>query len=169
VEEIQQNINSYLEIINSIYQDLLIEYLDKYFSMVCILQNDNGEIGYDKVEGNNNMKEKIINILYNIWESDTEDKQSLLNDITANVNNGGKGVETLIDWCISDYDKAKEEYATAHNMTEDEMNEFIDSQFGNLDFLGRKDIDRAWDICNWLLDYINGNMDEETILSLIGE
>lgn len=47
VEEIQDNINTYLEIINGIYQDLIIEYID-YNSIICISKGLNGEIGYNK-------------------------------------------------------------------------------------------------------------------------
>lgn len=48
VEEIQKDINMYLEIINGIYQDLIIEYLDKN-SVVVVVKNENGEILYDKI------------------------------------------------------------------------------------------------------------------------
>lgn len=48
VEEIQRDINDYLEIINGIYQDLITEYIDNN-SVVCVIRDKNGEIGYDKV------------------------------------------------------------------------------------------------------------------------
>lgn len=48
VEEIQRDINDYLEIINGIYQDLITEYIDNN-SIVCVIRDSNGEIGYDKV------------------------------------------------------------------------------------------------------------------------
>lgn len=48
VEEIQRDINDYLEIINGIYQDLITEYIDNN-SIVCVIRDKNGEIGYDKV------------------------------------------------------------------------------------------------------------------------
>lgn len=48
VEEIQRYINDYLEIINGIYQDLITEYIDNN-SIVCVIRDINGEIGYDKV------------------------------------------------------------------------------------------------------------------------
>lgn len=48
VESIQHNINMYLEIINGIYQDLIIEYLDKN-SVIIVVENGSGEILYDKV------------------------------------------------------------------------------------------------------------------------
>ena len=48
VEEIQRYINDYLEIINGIYQDLITEYIDNN-SVVCVIRDKNGEIGYDKV------------------------------------------------------------------------------------------------------------------------
>ena len=48
VEEIQRDINDYLEVINGIYQDLLTEYIDNN-SIVCVIRDENGDIGYDKV------------------------------------------------------------------------------------------------------------------------
>lgn len=48
VEEIKEIIDIYLEIINGIYQDLLIEYIDNN-SIICVIKDSNGEIGYDKV------------------------------------------------------------------------------------------------------------------------
>ena len=48
VEEIQRDIDIYLEIINGIYQDLITEYIDEN-SVVGVFQDINGEIGYDKV------------------------------------------------------------------------------------------------------------------------
>lgn len=48
VEEIKEIIDIYLEIINGIYQDLLIEYIDNN-SIICVIQDINGEIGYDKI------------------------------------------------------------------------------------------------------------------------
>ena len=48
VEEIQRDINDYLEIINGIYQDLITEYIYNN-SIVCVIRDKNGEIGYDKV------------------------------------------------------------------------------------------------------------------------
>lgn len=48
VEEISRDINDYLEVINGIYQDLITEYIDNN-SVVCVIRDNNGEIGYDKV------------------------------------------------------------------------------------------------------------------------
>lgn len=48
VEEIQRDIDIYLEIINGIYQDLITEYIDEN-SVVGVFQDINGEIGYDKI------------------------------------------------------------------------------------------------------------------------
>ena len=55
VEEIQRDINDYLEIINGIYQDLITEYIDNN-SVVCVIRDKNGEIGYDKVGDDLNEK-----------------------------------------------------------------------------------------------------------------
>ena len=50
VEEIQRDINIYLEIINGIYQDLMTEYIDDS-SVVGVFRDINGEIVYDKIGG----------------------------------------------------------------------------------------------------------------------
>lgn len=55
VEEIQRDIDIYLEIINGIYQDLITEYIDEN-SVVGVFQDINGEIGYDKVGDDKNEK-----------------------------------------------------------------------------------------------------------------
>lgn len=48
VEEIQRNINVYLEVINGIYQDLLTEYIDNK-DILCVVKDEFGKIGYDIV------------------------------------------------------------------------------------------------------------------------
>ena len=55
VEEIKEIIDIYLEIINGIYQDLLIEYIDDN-SIICVIKDSNGEIGYDKIGDDKNEK-----------------------------------------------------------------------------------------------------------------
>lgn len=55
VEEIQRDIDIYLEIINGIYQDLITEYIDEN-SVVGVFQDINGEIGYDKIGDDKNEK-----------------------------------------------------------------------------------------------------------------
>lgn len=55
VEEIQRDINDYLEVINGIYQDLIIEYINKN-SIICVIRDKNGNIGYDKVGDEENEK-----------------------------------------------------------------------------------------------------------------
>lgn len=55
VEEIQRDIDIYLEIINGIYQDLITEYIYEN-SVVGVFQDINGEIGYDKVGDDKNEK-----------------------------------------------------------------------------------------------------------------
>lgn len=47
VEEIQRDINDYLEVINGIYQDLLTEYIYSN-SFIYVFEDDNGKFGYDK-------------------------------------------------------------------------------------------------------------------------
>lgn len=48
VEEIQEEINIYLDIINGIYQDLIGEYFDRDCE-INVSQDLFGEIGYDKI------------------------------------------------------------------------------------------------------------------------
>ena len=55
VEEIQRDIDIYLEIINGIYQDLITEYIDEN-SVVGVIRDLNGEIGYDKLGDDKNEK-----------------------------------------------------------------------------------------------------------------
>lgn len=55
VEEMQRDIDIYLEIINGIYQDLITEYIDEN-SVVGVFQDINGEIGYDKIGDDKNEK-----------------------------------------------------------------------------------------------------------------
>lgn len=55
VEEIKEIIDIYLEIINGIYQDLLIEYIDNN-SIICVIKDSNGDIGYDKLGDDINEK-----------------------------------------------------------------------------------------------------------------
>lgn len=47
VEEIQRDINDYLEVINGIYQDLLTEYIYSN-SIIYVFEEDNEKLGYDK-------------------------------------------------------------------------------------------------------------------------
>lgn len=47
VEEIQRDINDYLEVINGIYQDLLTEYIYSS-SIIYVFEEDNEKLGYDK-------------------------------------------------------------------------------------------------------------------------
>lgn len=46
VENIQYNIDEYLQVINGIYQDLIIEYIDKDTTIIVV--ESMGQIGYDK-------------------------------------------------------------------------------------------------------------------------
>ena len=48
VEEIKEITDIYLEIINGIYQDLLIEYMNND-DKICVVKDFNGKIGYDKI------------------------------------------------------------------------------------------------------------------------
>lgn len=53
VENIQHNMNMYLEIINGIYQDLLIEYIDKD-TKIFVAEDSYGELGYNKIGDEDN-------------------------------------------------------------------------------------------------------------------
>ena len=53
VENIQHNMNMYLEIINGIYQDLIIEYIDKN-TKIFVVEDSYGELGYDKIGDEDN-------------------------------------------------------------------------------------------------------------------
>ena len=48
VENIQHNMNMYLEVINGIYQDLIIEYIDKD-TKIFVAEDSYGELGYNKI------------------------------------------------------------------------------------------------------------------------
>lgn len=49
VEKIQFTMNTYLDIINGIYQDIITEYID-YNSIICVFKsNFSGEVGYSKI------------------------------------------------------------------------------------------------------------------------
>ena len=53
VENIQHNMNMYLEIINGIYQDLIIEYIDKN-TKIFVAEDSYVELGYDKIGDEDN-------------------------------------------------------------------------------------------------------------------
>lgn len=53
VENIQHNMNMYLEIINGIYQDLIIEYIDKD-TKIFVAEDSYGELGYNKIGDEDN-------------------------------------------------------------------------------------------------------------------
>ena len=48
IENIQHNMNMYLEVINGIYQDLITEYLNKD-TKIFVAEDSYGELGYDKI------------------------------------------------------------------------------------------------------------------------
>lgn len=53
VENIQHNMNMYLEVINGIYQDLIIEYIDKD-TKIFVAEDSYGELGYNKIGDEDN-------------------------------------------------------------------------------------------------------------------
>ena len=56
--------------------------------------------------GENSMKELLIERLYDFWNKTDDDKETLLKEITQNVNDGISGAETIMIWLennIKDY------------------------------------------------------------------
>lgn len=120
------------------------------------------------------IKEIIIKKLYDFWNKTDDNKEKLLEEITQNINDGEKGIIVLLDWCRNDYDMIREQYRIKHNLTEDEMYEIMDDNLGTYDFMYDEIpyvsyLDDIWDLCNWYLDYINGDMSEKDLLNLIKE
>lgn len=118
------------------------------------------------------MKELLIKKLYDFWSIIDDDKKKLLEEITQNINDGKNGAETLLDWCRNDYDMIKEQYQKKHNLTEEEMEKIIEDNCGSYNFMYNEipyvsDLDDIWDLCNWYLDYLNGDITDEELLNLI--
>ena len=67
------------------------------------------------------MKELLIERLYDFWSKTDDDKETLLKEITQNVNGGISGAEVLLDWCRNDYDMIKEQYQKLYNILESEI------------------------------------------------
>lgn len=63
-------------------------------------------------------------------------------EIKSALNNGKDGAEELLDWCRDEYDQQEQ------NVENEEL-------------------DGIWDICNWYLDFLNGDKTQEDLLSLI--
>lgn len=118
------------------------------------------------------IKEIIIKKLYDFWNKTDDNKEKLLEEIKQNINDGEEGIIVLLDWCRNDYDMIKEQYRIKHNLTEDEMYKIMDDNLGTYDFMYDEIpyvsyLDDIWDLCNWYLDYINGDMSEKDLLNLI--
>lgn len=118
------------------------------------------------------IKEIIIKKLYDFWNKTDDNKEKLLEEITQNINDREEGIIVLLDWCRNDYDMIREQYRIKHNLTEDEMYEIMDDNLGTYDFMYDEIpyvsyLDDIWDLCNWYLDYINGDMSEKDLLNLI--
>ena len=118
------------------------------------------------------IKEIIIKKLYDFWNKTDDNKEKLLEEITQNINNGEEGIETLLDWCRNDYDMVREQYQVKHNLTEEEVEKIMDDNLGTYDFMYDEIpyvsyLDEIWDLCNWYLDYVNGDMTEKELLNLI--
>lgn len=125
-------------------------------------------------EKKSQMKELLIKKLYDFWSITDDDKKKLLEEITQNINDGKNGAETLLDWCRNDYDMVKEQYQKKHNLTEEEIKYIIEDNCGSYNFMYNEipyvsDLDDIWDLCNWYLDYLNGDITEEELLNLINE
>lgn len=63
-------------------------------------------------------------------------------EIKSALNNGKSGAEELLDWCRDEYDQQEQ------NVENEEL-------------------DGIWDICNWYLDFLNGDRTQENLLNLI--
>ena len=120
------------------------------------------------------MKELLIERLYDFWSKTDDDKETLLKEITQNVNDGISGTEVLLDWCRNDYDGIRSQYQILHNLSEDEMERVMEKHFGCYEFMYEEipyaeELDEIWDICNYYLDYCNKDMTENELLELIKE
>ena len=117
------------------------------------------------------MKELLIEKLYDFWSKillsklslTDDDKETLLKEITQNVNDGISGVEVLLDWCRNDYDMIKEQYRKLHNLTYNEMDKIMEENCGTYEFMYDEipyaiDLQDIWDLCNWYLDFLNGSI-----------
>lgn len=134
----------------------------------------NGEINYDVEElmEEKTLKQVVIDKLYDFWSTNDTDKVQLFKEITDNVNDGKDGAETLLDWCRISYDGVQDTYRNNHDLTEEEMFEVMEENSGNYEFMYDEIpyvswLDEVWDLCNWWLDYVNGQMTEEDLLKLI--
>lgn len=120
------------------------------------------------------MKELLIEKLYDFWSKTDDDKETLLKEITRNVNDETSGAEILLDWCRNDYDTIKEQYQKLHNLTDNEMDKIMEENCGVYEFMYDEipyaiDLQDIWDICNYYLDYCNKNMTKNELLELIKE
>ena len=118
------------------------------------------------------MKEKLIEKLYDLWKDTDDDKEQLLQEITKNVNDGKDGAEVLLDWCRCDYDGIREQYMKLHNLNEDEMEQIMEENCGDYEFMYEEIpyasyLQDIWDLCNYYLDYCNEDMTEEELLKEI--
>ena len=124
------------------------------------------------------MKEKLIKRLYDFWKDYNEHynlgNENLKERITQAVNSGEQGVEELLDWCRDNYDNIREQYQMLHNLSDDEMEMTMEENLGGYEFMYGEipfveELEEIWDICNWLLDYTQGNsITEKELLRLIG-
>ena len=120
------------------------------------------------------MKELLIERLYDFWNKTDDDKETLLKEITQNVNDGISGAEVLLDWCRNDYDGIRSQYQILHNLSEDEMEKVMEENCGSYEFMYSEipyaiDLEDIWNSCNWYLDYCNKDMTEKELLDLIKE
>lgn len=115
------------------------------------------------------MKEKLIEKLYEFWKkaNDSKHNEVLLGQLKYEINNRGKdGAETLLDWCIEDYDYVKKTYMELHFISyDDDMEEIMDKHNGDYAFMYDEIpyvswLDEIWDLCNYYLDYCNEKNEE---------
>lgn len=121
------------------------------------------------------IEDKIIQICYDYWSINDDDKEELKRELIKNIKEDGvDGANVLIDWCLCEYDRAREIYAIKNNIPYDTLLEKIDDNCGNMDFMKKdidflEDLDKIWDIVNWLLDYRNNDINENQLKELIEE
>ena len=109
--------------------------------------NNGGEFGIEKT-----LEERIIEKLYDFWNSTDDNSEKLLQEITDNINDGINGIENLLDWCRCDYDMCQDKYRALHNLSEEEMEKIMEENFGSYEFMYDEVpyvswLEDIWDLC----------------------
>lgn len=106
------------------------------------------------------LKSVLIKRLYNFWATNNaKENATLLMQLNEIIDAEDRsGAETLCDWCRDDY----EVYYKEHNITQED----IENSCGDINC---GELDEIWDLCNWYLDYCNGQMSGVKLLELMGD